>query len=282
MKVKKRLFIVIVCASWLAGGDAQAIVETAGDDLIALYCARGSLFGSAIEMRGIDIVEGRPILTDAATILHLYQIMKDLHEIFASKKLDYWVDGGTLIGAVRHKGLIPWDDDLDIDINLKDEKKFLELKPIFERIGYTVAQTFFGYQIGPTDGSFAKPGDLSHFPWIDVFLMEQKQNKIYYKKIVNAGKPFVWGHRDGDAIFITVAELLPFKEYQFGSLKVKGPQNPVPFLNNLYGNDWMAVGYQTHIHTNVSGFYKVKIKLTAQDRLPAQPIWPLQNRVCLG
>lgn len=39
--------------------------------------------------------------------------------------VDYWIDGGTFIGAVRHKGFIPWDDDLDVCVHLSDMPKIL-------------------------------------------------------------------------------------------------------------------------------------------------------------
>lgn len=57
------------------------------------------------------------------------QILSDLDQVCKKHGITYFAEWGTLLGAIRHGGYIPWDDDLDICMKRSDYNKFLEIVP---------------------------------------------------------------------------------------------------------------------------------------------------------
>ncbi len=56
----------------------------------------------------------------------IWEIMKELKEYLEENHIEYYMLGGTLLGAVRHQGFIPWDDDIDIGIPREQYEEFLQ------------------------------------------------------------------------------------------------------------------------------------------------------------
>lgn len=68
-----------------------------------------------------------------------FEILKNIQEIFTKHGLRYFAVGGTCIGAIRHNGFIPWDDDIDIGMPREDYEIFRnqyykELPPYYKKL----------------------------------------------------------------------------------------------------------------------------------------------------
>lgn len=57
------------------------------------------------------------------------EVLEEIDRICKKYKIQYFADSGTLLGAVRHQGFIPWDDDIDIAMKRVDYQRFIQVAP---------------------------------------------------------------------------------------------------------------------------------------------------------
>jgi len=178
-------------------------------------------------------------LTDFTKLKRINILFKIVKDILEKNDITYWIQGGTLIGAVRNKGIIPWDDDVDISIFEKDAQKLVNLKEELNKINLDIVEAFFGYKIFDKNGDKIKSDYNFKFPFIDIFVTKDDNNIIKYtsERALN-----IWQND-----YFTHDELYPLKKYKFEEYEVYGPNNPIPYLNRLYPN-WQTKAIKTYDH----------------------------------
>lgn len=131
------------------------------------------------------------------------KILEETIKFLSKYNITYYIWAGSLLGCVRHKGFIPWDDDIDIAIPREDYNKLIGILKQNKCI-ITDNMKAIGFELGNFDAPFLKiinqnicVNELRNYDkniWIDIFPLDGVPNrsKIFYKKVFLYKRIYFW------------------------------------------------------------------------------------------
>lgn len=128
----------------------------------------------------------------------ILEVMKFIDKVCRDNGIVYYIMGGTALGAIRHGGFIPWDDDLDIFMTPQDYEKF---RTVFDKLKsekfviqeWKIVDNYLEYSKVRMNGTtliehnFADKKDMHHGIYVDIMILHKVpldvrvQKKIYYQ-----------------------------------------------------------------------------------------------------
>lgn len=193
--------------------------------------------------------------TAAKKVDQIYDLMKTFDELCRKHGINYFVQGGTCLGAIRHKEMIPWDDDADVGVMEEDEQKILGLATELKQRGIIFVSN--------------RDGGIDHFHQLrfDPQVVRDK----YQATEAEAGNLDIFLYRkmgDGKVHFSSAvfrstfpkdyfleSEMEQIIDYPFGpgakAFPIRAIRNATDYLTRFFGPDCLEYGVQTHEHLNI-------------------------------
>lgn len=176
-----------------------------------------------------ELLDG--ILEGPAKRAIYYRFVHVMLELLEKHNIRYFAHSGTMLGCVRHKGFVPWDDDVDFMIPEEDEPALAELAKTLGEYGIRVHR---GQASKPADGiwqftPYGTPimGGLKKYMGFDIFIGEEitldNGDRVYHYQSSDFRR---WYKKR----YVKVDDVFPRKRYPFGPLSVWGMRDPAEYF----------------------------------------------------
>lgn len=204
---------------------------------------------------------------------HILSILKLFHHDCEKNKIKYSLNSGSCLGAVRHNGFIPWDDDADVMMTRKDFERYLEIAQGSDE--YEIIRNLWIYRIKEKNSSLSATLDIfvidnvpdhAFMRAIKLFLIKMLQGMM---KTSDNNSHFSFGYRI--CLMITRLIGLPFSDARkfrlYESISKIGNRKETRYVG-IYNNSFRAIArlYDRDLMDGVTlhAFEDTKLYITKQ------------------
>ena len=170
----------------------------------------------------------------------VYETLETLDFHLKRRSIPYCIAGGTLLGAIRHGGYIPWDDDGDIFLQKEYTRPFLDMAKELETLGYRVIPMFIGWKVQSAIAQ-EKSGAGSGVGAVDVLVVQSSAEGQYLEYCSEKMREMFPNEEVPFEVWNSVGEI------RFGHLTLQGPTEQLArqYLAQCFGDDWETIA-QSH------------------------------------
>lgn len=223
-----------------------------------------ALAGAGEEVRlSARTTAATPAFTSKANVNAVYQLLKDVVAVLDKNSCPYWLEGGTFLGAKRsdtYPGLIKWDDDFDLGMEIGKEGCFTGAEDDFKKLGICTLKWYYGYKVFRCEGTPVEDNPKVNFPFGDIFLVACDGDLSSYPR-TNWYKKCRWDCKDIPAT----------GSCAFGPLELSCIDS-TNYLDRCYGKSWKTKGKQGKNHATGDENAEAKLEtISATDAEGAKP-----------